>query len=191
MNMPKFTNFFHLLRKTRRVDGTPTSEVTPVGRFLNLTFQSHGQGPTWWSSRPSVQSICVLFILWQSNHFWLRYSKFQTWPWKFKVKVMANVKFDGHIWGLVFNWYACFLFRSNRTYLTLKIQGQGDGENRPKSNQVIYRSGPSVLPKMREIWKVVQKLSHEQDWGHRRRRTYQYKKIKVIPGIPGWLYNTA
>ena len=33
----------------------------------------------------------------------------------------------------------------------------------PKSNQIIYRSGPSILPKMKEIWKVVQKLSREQD----------------------------
>ena len=32
-----------------------------------------------------------------------------------------------------------------------------------KSNQVIYRSGPSTLPKMKEIWKVFQKLSREQD----------------------------
>ena len=59
------------------------------------------QGQTHWSHlRPGVQSICLLFISWQSNHFWLRYSKFYIWPWKFKVKVMAKVKPDGHIWGL-------------------------------------------------------------------------------------------
>ena len=43
------------------------------------------------------------------------------------------------------------------------IQGQGHDENGPKSNQVIYRSGPSILPKIQEIWKVVQKLSCEQN----------------------------
>ena len=48
-------------------------------------------------------------------------------------------------------------------YLTLKIQGQGHDEKRPKSNQVIYRSSPTILPKMKEIWRVVQKLSREQN----------------------------
>ena len=34
-------------------------------------------------------------------------------------------------------------------YLTLKIQGQGHNNNRPKSNQVIYRSGPTIVPKIK------------------------------------------
>ena len=55
------------------------------------------------------------FVSWQSNHLWLRYSKFYIWPRKFKVKVMANVKPDGHIWALEFNRYVCFSFRGNRT----------------------------------------------------------------------------
>ena len=42
--------------------------------------------------------------------FWLRYSKSYIWPWKFKVKVMAKVKSDGHIWALEFNRYLCFSF---------------------------------------------------------------------------------
>ena len=49
------------------------------------------------------------------------------------------------------------------SYLTLKIEGQGHDENRPKSNQAIYRSGPTIVPKLKEIPKVVQKLSREQD----------------------------
>ena len=49
--------------------------------------------------------------------------------------------------------------------LTLKILDQGHDENRPKSNQVIYRSGPSILRKMKEIRKVVRKLSHERICG--------------------------
>ena len=78
--------------------------------------QGHGQGQTYWSHlRPGVQLICLLFVSWQSDHFWLRYSKFDIWPWKFKVKVMAKVKTDSHIWGLEFNWYVCFSFRGNRT----------------------------------------------------------------------------
>ena len=62
-----------------------------------------------------VQSICLLLVSWQSDHFWLRYSKFYIWPWKFKVKVMTKVKPDGHIWALEFNQYICFSFRGNRT----------------------------------------------------------------------------
>ena len=47
--------------------------------------------------------------------------------------------------------------------LTLKIQDQGRGENRPISNQVIYRSGLAIVPKIKQIQKVVQKLSQEQE----------------------------
>ena len=60
-----------------------------------------GQDQTHWSHlRPGVQLICLLFVSWQSDHVWLRYRKFYIWPWKFKVKVMAKVKPDGHIWSL-------------------------------------------------------------------------------------------
>ena len=64
--------------------------------------------------RPGFQSICLLFVSWQSDPFWLRYRKFHIWPWKFKVKVMAKVKPDGHIWALEFNRYVSSLFRGNR-----------------------------------------------------------------------------
>ena len=158
--------------------------------------------------------MCLLFVLCKSDHFWQRYCQFHKWPWKFKVKVMAKLKPDGHNWGLDINWYVCFLFRGNCIifgwditnsifdlenwrsrswprstqwshlrprvqsmcllffswqsdyfwpYLTLKIQGQDHNENQPKSNQVIYRSGPTILPKIKEIQKIVQKLSHEQE----------------------------
>ena len=83
---------------------------------LKIHGQGHGQGQTRWSHlSPKVQSICLLFVLRQSDHFWLRYSEFYIWPWKFKVKVMAKVKPDGHIWALEFNRYVCFSFRGNRT----------------------------------------------------------------------------
>ena len=63
--------------------------------------QGYGQGQTHWSHlRPGVQSICLPFVSWQSDHFWLRYRKFHILPWKFKIKAMAKVKPDGHIWGL-------------------------------------------------------------------------------------------
>ena len=45
----------------------------------------------------------------------------------------------------------------------MKNLGQGHDKNQPKSNQVIYRSGPTIVQKMKEIEKVVQKLSREQE----------------------------
>ena len=78
--------------------------------------QGYGQGQTHWSHlRSGVQSICLLFVSWQSDHFWLRYRKFHIWPWKFKVKVMTKVKPHGHIWAVEFNRYVCLSFRGNRT----------------------------------------------------------------------------
>ena len=83
---------------------------------LDSQGQGHGQGQTRWSHlSPRVQSICLLFVSWQSDLFLLRYSKFYIWPWNFKVKVMVKVKPDGPIWALEFNRYVCFWFRGNRT----------------------------------------------------------------------------
>ena len=74
---------------------------------LKIQGQGHSQGQIWWSHlKPRVQSMCLLFILWQSDHIW---------PRKFTVKVMSKVKPNGHIWGLEINRYVCFLFRGNRT----------------------------------------------------------------------------
>ena len=77
---------------------------------------------------------------------------------------MAKVKIDGHIWALEFNRYVCFLFQGNRAIFGWDIEnlGQGHDKNRPKSNQVIYRWGPTIVPKMKEIENVVQKLSRGQ-----------------------------
>ena len=108
--------------------------------FQNLTMKIHGQGhvcgqrsrscltfkiqksKSWSRSNPlvafeasGVQSICLFFVSWQSDHFWLRYRKFHIWTWKPQVKVMVKVKHDGHIWGIEFNQYLCFMFRGNRT----------------------------------------------------------------------------
>ena len=78
--------------------------------------QCYSQGQTHWSHlRSGVQSIYLLFISWQSYHFWLRYGKFYIWPWKVKVMVMAKVKPDGHISALEFNQYVCSSFRGNWT----------------------------------------------------------------------------
>ena len=101
--------------------------------FQSLTMKIHGQGHVCgqrsrscltfkiqrsrlWSRSNSLVTfeawICLLFFSWQSDHFWLRYSKFYIWPWKLKVKVMAKVKADGHIWALEFNRCVCLNFIS-------------------------------------------------------------------------------
>ena len=86
-----------------------------------------------------VQSICLLLVSWQSDHFWLRYSKFYIWSWKFKVKV----KPDNHIWALEFNRYVCFSFPGNRTIfgwdMTNSIFDLEKSRSRswPRSNPII------------------------------------------------------
>ena len=41
--------------------------------------QGYGQGQTHWSHlRHGVQSICLLFVSWQSDLFWLKYRKYLT-----------------------------------------------------------------------------------------------------------------
>ena len=239
--------------------------IVPIQLFQNLTMkilgqghvvkghghiwpwkfkgQGHGQGqPPWSHLRLGVQSICLLFVSLQSDHFWLRYSKFHIWPWKFKVKVMpkvkpdghnrglkfnqygcffvswqldhfwlryskfhiwpgkfkvkvmAKVKLDGHIWGLEFHRCVCFSFCGNQSIFgwdiansifDLEIEGQGHNENRPKSNQVIYWSGPTIIPKMKEIQKVVHKLLGEQNSAACCGIRTGTKTVN--PSKPGWL----
>ena len=81
----------------------------------NSRSRSWQRSNRWSHLSHRVQLICLLFVPWQSDHFWLRYSKFYIWPWKCKVKVMAKVKPDGHIWALEFNRYVCILLQGNRT----------------------------------------------------------------------------
>ena len=102
----KFQQKSQLPNITRQVNGTLTSEVTPLTVWYTSpwSLKGHGHGHEWPSHTPFVQC-----------HFWLRYSKFRIWPWKFKVMVMAEVKPNGHIWGLEFNWYICFSLHGNRT----------------------------------------------------------------------------
>ena len=70
---------------------------------LMVTFEA-------WSS---IDVFAFRFVaIWP---FWQRYSQFHTWPWQFKVGVMAKFKPDGHIWGLEIKRYVCFSFRANRT----------------------------------------------------------------------------
>ena len=59
----------------------------------------------------AIKGLHCIYILvsWQSYHFFLIHNQLDIWPWKLKVKVMAKVKFHSYIWGLMFNWYVCFV----------------------------------------------------------------------------------
>ena len=107
-------------------------------------YQGHGQGQTHcqiWGLE--FKTICLLFVSWQSDHFWQRYTKFHICPWKFKVKVKANVKSDGPIWSLEFSRCVCFLFRGNPTIFGWDIANSiFDLENSrsrswPRSNRMV------------------------------------------------------
>ena len=56
-------------------------------------------------------SFCFTSIRYQL----LRYIYFEIWPWKSKVKVMGDVKGQGHIVHPVSNWRTSFSFHINRT----------------------------------------------------------------------------
>ena len=161
--------------------------VKGQGHVGPLKFK--GQGQTHWSHlRPGIQSICLLFVSWQSDHFWLRYSKFYIWPWKFKVKVMAKVKPDGHIWALEFNRYVCFSFHGNRTVFGRDIANsifdleKSRSRSWPKSTK-IYSSNLQVRAnnhtKNERNPKSCSKVIAWTRICGRRRRTNRYMNIKL------------
>ena len=67
--------------------------------------------------RSWIQSIYLLLVLLKSDNFCRRYSKFHIWPWKFKVKHLAKVKPDGHMWSLEFDRHVCSLSVSWQSFL--------------------------------------------------------------------------
>ena len=86
---------------------------------------------------------------------------------------MAKVQPEGHIGGLKFNRYTCFLFRGSEAflterskipYLTLKLLSQGLEEYRQKSNQAIYMTESLILLKVKEIRKVVAISALNNPW---------------------------
>ena len=60
--------------------------------IFDLESQGLGQGQNQWPHlRPRVELKCLLFISRQSDNFFERYGKFNIWPWKITVKVMAKI----------------------------------------------------------------------------------------------------
>ena len=75
------------------------SPQSPSSISLCLVFQGHGQGQAWCTHlRPWGYLICLLFIALQLDHLLLRCNEFLIWPWKSKVKVIAQGQIMGSTW---------------------------------------------------------------------------------------------
>ena len=95
--------------------------IPEIQQFQTLTMkiqdQVHDQGQSGWVIlKSNVQPLHLFFVSWQLDRFFMRFSLFDSWPWKLKVNAMAKVKPDGHIWGLVFIRCVWFLFRGHRDH---------------------------------------------------------------------------
>ena len=192
--------------------------------FQNLTMKIHGQdhvcgqrsrscltfkiqwSRSWPRSNPSVSlgawnsidmfAFCFVAIG-QKTIFWLRYSKFYIWPWKFKVKVMAKVKPDGHIWALDFNLYGCFLFHVNRTIVGWDIANsifdleKSRSRSRRKSTKIksgnLQVKANNRAKNERNPKGCSKVIAWTRICGRRRRqrRTNRYKNIKSPPVYRG------
>ena len=90
---------------------------------------------------PKTQWLCLFFVTRQSDHLFMRYSKSNIWPWKFKDRVswprsnfMALYRSHVPSMSLFFvscQWDPCLPEIKQIQYLTLKNQGQGhiQGQN--------------------------------------------------------------
>ena len=81
--------------------GPPIPEIQ---HFQSLTLKIQGQGHSSRSQRRyATLSIHILFVPCQSALPFLGYSYFKIWHWKFKVKVIGEVKVESHNRGPTFN----------------------------------------------------------------------------------------
>ena len=82
--------------------------------FLKFDFKIQGQSHSSRShSRCNILSIHIPFIACWSALPFLRYSYFKNWPWKFKLKVMGEVKVQSHNMGPTFSPLTTLSFHVN------------------------------------------------------------------------------
>ena len=153
---------------TSYVDGTPTSEVTPVTiRYICPPHYGHTSlyhGHEWMTH--------ILFVPCQSAIPFLRYSYFRLWPWIFnsRVNVMGVVKGQGHTIGPVSYQFTSFSFHINQTnnswdraiskfYLAtskVKVMSEVKGQKVTYCTQYPTDALPfrftSIRPSIPEIW---------------------------------------
>ena len=93
--------------------------IPEIQLFQNLTLKIQGQGHGWsqsWKSQSGCSSLSthIPLVPCQSALPFLRYSIFQIWPWKSKVKVMGEGKVESHNMGPTFYWLTSLSFHVNR-----------------------------------------------------------------------------
>ena len=221
VNLPSHSEIQLFQNLTKKIHGQ--GHVCGQRSRSRLTFKIqgsrlYGQGQTHWLHlRPEVELICLLFVSWQSDHFWLRYRKFHIWPWKFKVRlwprsnlmvtsealssiVMAKVKADGHIWSLKFHGSVCFSFRGNWTIFGWDIANsifdleKSRSRSQRKSTkiwsgnlQVRANNCAKNDKKSKKLFKSYRVNKKLRPVAAAAAAYEQVQKHEVTPGIPGWL----
>ena len=122
--------------------GPPIPEIQ---HFQSLTLKIQGQGLSSRSqSRYNTLSTHIPLVPCQSALPFLGYSYFKIWHWKFKVKVISEVKVESHNEGTTFSRLTSLSFHVNRAShswvgtfqnLTLKIKGQGHASGDTSKSQ--------------------------------------------------------
>ena len=117
----------------------------------------------------------------------LRYSYSNIWPWKFKVKVMGEVKVESHNMGPTFSRLTSFSFHVNQAShsrvttffflnLTLKINHQGHGGGHSSKSQCGWLGETSYL--LTSISFHVNQPSHSCDTASVA-VNYRYRRYKI------------
>ena len=93
-------------------NGPPIPEIQ---HFQNLTLKIQGQGHSSRSqSRDNTLSTLIPFVPCQSPVTFLVYNYLKIWHWKFKVKVISEVKVESHNVGPTLSRLTSILFYVNR-----------------------------------------------------------------------------
>ena len=151
--------------------GPPIPEIQYI-QSLTLKFQGQGHSSRS-QSRYNTLSTHVPFIPCQSTLSFLGYSFFKLLHWKFKVKVISEVKVESHNVGPTFSRITSLSFRVNRAFNSCVttfskfdlVKGQGRGWDHTSKSQcgsnflsthvpfVLYQSGIQFLSyDFFEIW---------------------------------------
>ena len=105
--------------------------IPEIQYFQNLTFKIQGQDHSSRSqSRYNTLWTHIPFIPYRSTLRFLGYSYFKIWCWKFKIKVMGEVKVESHKMGPTFSLLTSLSFHVNRaSHSWVKTFSKFDLEN--------------------------------------------------------------
>ena len=111
-------------------NGPPIHEIQ---HFQSLTLKIQGQGHSSMSqSRDNTLCTLIPFVPCQSPVTFLGYSYFEIWHWKFKVKVISEVKAESHNVGPTFSRLTSISFHVNQashswvvTFSKFVLENQG------------------------------------------------------------------